>query len=157
MVVTRLSRLVSKISRVSRWLQFEASGKFVKLWLCQSYVIYVFNVNFEKMSHLIVDFAHKKNWFGLCSSKVTRLFTKQKKYFSHKREFPVLCITRDSRSVVQIGMSFTHHLIPLTRCLKLRDKKKTLSLRIGFKSIITTCMYTDRNNLTLMNELLLLA
>ena len=76
------------------------------------------------MSHLIVDSTPEK--FGLVSvhPKVTRLFTKLQKYFSQKGKFSVLSITRDSRSVVQICMSFMHHLIPLTRCSKLRDKKK---------------------------------
>ena len=105
---------------VSTWLQFEAKRQFMKLWLCY----YVFNVNFEKISHPIVDFAHKKIVLVFAHLKVTRLFSKLQKYFSQKSEFPVLSITRDSWSVVQICMSFTHHLIPITRCSKLRHKKK---------------------------------
>ena len=41
--------------------------------------------------------------------------------------------------------------------LEIAPQEKTLSVRIGFKFIITACMGMDRNDLRLMNELLLLA
>ena len=106
---------------VSTWLQFEAKRQFMKVWLCY----YVFIVNFEKISHPIVDFVQKKKIVSVFAHpKVARLFPKLQTYFSKKSEFPVLSIARDSWSVVQLCMSFTHHLIPITRCSKLRHKKK---------------------------------
>ena len=68
-----------------------------------------------KKKKIVSVFAHPK---------VARLFPKLQTYFSKKSEFPVLSIARDSWSVVQLCMSFTHHLIPITRCSKLRHKKK---------------------------------
>ena len=105
---------------MSSWLQFAAKRQFLKLCLCY----YVFNVNFEKISHPIDDFVQKKIVLVFAHPIVARLFTKLQTYFSQKSEFPVLSSARDSWSVVQICMSFTHHLIPITRCSKLRHNKK---------------------------------
>ena len=87
---------------MSTWLQFAVKRQFLKLCLCY----YVFNVNFEKISHPIDDFVQKKIVLVFAHPIVARLFTKLQTYFSQKSEFPVLSIARGSSDMYELHASF---------------------------------------------------